>query len=71
MKNKAATLGSVYTVNDQWLCDFGQRHEFGLYAAAHWRDDLIHRCACGFIRTFNNGRVVGINESQVKKATVH
>ena len=71
MKNKAATLGSVYTVNDTWLCDCGQRHEFGLYAAAHWREDLIHHCDCGFIRTFNRGRVVQINESNVKKGTVH
>ena len=28
----------------KWGCECGEKHSFGVYATAHWHDELIHTC---------------------------
>jgi hypothetical protein len=55
--NKLADLGSRHGPSDVWRCDCDTEHNFGLYAAAHWDEELSHKCKCGVERTFEHGEV--------------
>lgn len=41
-----------------FICECGERHEFGMWVAAHWGERLVHTCPkCGRVHNVCRGRV--------------
>lgn len=59
-----AVLDAEFSPNETWYCPCGAVHEFGVYAAAHWHEELDHKCSCGTERTFLEGCVVHLKEAE-------
>ncbi len=63
-----AVNGAKFEASDTWHCQCGAGHEFGAYAAAHWRETLTHRCDCGVVRDFLSGRVMKVIKAKEGQA---
>jgi len=55
---RLANLGEVFELDEVWRCSCSREHNFGMYVAAHWDDELIHNCECGANHVFKSGRVI-------------
>jgi len=55
---RVACDGAEFDMTERWRCQCGVEHIFGMYAAAHWQDELTHMCDCERERTFEGGVVI-------------
>lgn len=37
-------MSKQYSPDEKWQCECGKRHEFGVYVAAHSKEELTHTC---------------------------
>ena len=50
------------TVSSDWKCECGKKHVIGVYAAAHWDEELVHTCqGCHRQHSLQSGKLVLLN----------
>ena len=54
-----------YELGDDWECECGRTHDLtGVYLAAHWDVEMIHKCDCGRKHSITAGIIELIRQKE-------